>query len=151
MYVGYGQRRGPAKLDTYLSHFVYGPTTRVADIPPASDTYDLRYPYASTDTRSVTVTAQTFTVNFNAKTVSGTATVLVTGQPWPGTHVMTFTGIFDANGSGFSGTMTSPTLPSGPFFGQLYGPGAVEMGLVLSVLSTDKNTLLPITLLGKRH
>ncbi len=150
MYVGYGERGGPPQLTTYSSRFVYGPTTRVVDLPSGTSTYDLLYPFASTNSRSVTVTAQSLSVNFNARTVSGTVTAMVTGQQFPGTHIMSFTGVVDANGSGFSGTMTSPTLPSGPFSGQLYGPGAVEMGLVLSVLSADGRTLLPITLLGRR-
>ena len=119
------------------------------DLPGNTRVYDIVSPYLD-QARGVIITGQKLSVNYSDRTVSGVVTAQFTDPAaLAGTHLMTFTGTLEANKTSFRGTVTSPTLPAGTFVGQVYGPAAEEIGLIFTVLSSDKYYVKVGTLLGK--
>ena len=124
-----------------LVWFTYGIPTAAADMPrTGSASYRLvgAGNYAEAD-HLVTQETGDLTADFAAGRIN--FNMIVTGndflQGWFG-GIGGFTGSAPINSTGFAGSLNSSNLAwSGKFKGQFYGPGAGELGFVVSAISSS--------------
>lgn len=142
-------QRDPTRNTFEENFYSAGSQTSAADIGTGTLTYNMTYWAYDTPAAArayqrppvfVTQSVQggTFSINVDAKSVSGTLIVQLENDPLPLT--LTMTGAFDPGTGRFNGTATNNKgLPNWPFAGAVYGPRAGEIGFAFAAaaLSTE--------------
>ena len=145
MYVSYLRQDELVKPVQITRYALVGAPTLAADLPlTATSTYRVTVAQIGTSP-----TGQTLVVDGTNRRVTGSVSVALTGKPIDVS--VTFQGTLDASTGRLDGVArTSDGAYIGVFHGRLYGPSAVEVGLIFNLIDADGNDL-PGVLVGRSN
>jgi hypothetical protein len=143
MYVSYLRQDELVKPVQITRYALIGAPTLAADLPlTATSTYRVTVAQIGTSP-----TGQTLVVDGANRRVAGSVSVALTGKPIDVS--VSFQGTLDASTGRLDGVArTSDGAYVGVFHGRLYGPSAVEVGLIFNLIDADGNDL-PGVLVGR--